>query len=155
VSSLVLEPGRAVGEKTRRVGLGRHVRQYRLDRLEGADRLAELLALASVLDRVTQRAGRDPDRERGDRDPAAVEHLHRLLEAGADLADLLPLRDPTVLQHDLRGVGGPHAQLVLVLADRESGRPLLDDEGRDPVVRLGRVGRGEQDRRPGRRRRGW
>ena len=65
-----------LGQQARRVDLRRHLREVELDRLELADRLAELPPLLRVRERRLERAARDADREGGDRDPAAVEDLH-------------------------------------------------------------------------------
>ena len=53
----------------------------RLDQLELGDRLAELLALHGIGDAVGDQPLGDADADRGDMQPAAVEHLHRDLEA--------------------------------------------------------------------------
>jgi len=45
-------------------------------------------------------------------------------------------RHAALLEHDLGGVAGAHAQLVLFLPRRHAGRPALDDERRDAAVPL-------------------
>lgn len=64
-----------------------HMDHLVADRVELRDRLAELLALAGVLLGGLVGALREPHRERGDRDPSAVERLHRLRPALALLAE--------------------------------------------------------------------
>ena len=48
--------------------------------LERGDRLAEGVAALRVLERLLERALREADRQRGDADPADVEHLEELLQ---------------------------------------------------------------------------
>src|SRR5439155_998814 len=77
---LLLEPGSAVDEEPGRVDLHRHVRELVLDCLELADRPPERVPFLRVLARDVVRRLRDPDRLRGDTDPAAVERRHRHVE---------------------------------------------------------------------------
>src|ERR1035438_5907270 len=66
----------AHGQEHGRVDLGGHVGQLPLDRLEIADRLAKLLALLRILQGRLVRALRHAQRQRGDRNAAAVKHTH-------------------------------------------------------------------------------
>ena len=69
--------------------------------------LAELLALLDVVDRGVERALRDAERLRADRQPGVVERAQRGLEAGAGLADDPVGRDRAVLEVDLAGRASP------------------------------------------------
>ena len=69
--------------RARGVDLGAAVGEHRLDELELGDRLAELLALDRVAQRVVEHALGDADADGGDVQAALVEHLHRRLEAHA------------------------------------------------------------------------
>ena len=51
-------------------------------------------------------------------------------------------RHPALLEHDLRGVAGAQAELVLLLARRHARRAARDDEGRDAPVALAAIGHG-------------
>src|SRR6266545_7507708 len=82
-SALILLPRRAVDEQSRSLDLRRHVDELLLHGLEGADRLAELLALLRVGVGEVVAALREADAHRGDRDAAAVEDLQELLQAFA------------------------------------------------------------------------
>ena len=68
-------------EEPGRVDLRRHVGELVLDRLEVGDRASERVPLLRVLACDVVRRLRDPDRLRGDPDPAAVERRHRDVEA--------------------------------------------------------------------------
>src|SRR6185437_13377003 len=69
---VLLQPRRAMDEQAGRVDLRRHVRELVLDRLELGDRPPERVPLLRVLTRDVVRRLGDPDRLRGDPDPAAV-----------------------------------------------------------------------------------
>ena len=84
-----------------------HVGEQELQALEVRDRLAELLALLGVAERVVERALGDADRLRGDGDAGVVEGLHRGLEAGALGADHPVGGDPHVVEVDLAGRASP------------------------------------------------
>ena len=66
-------PGGAVDGRARVLGLQQHLRAAVGDRLVGADRPAELLAVFGVLDRHLHRPLGDPGRLGGERDADAVE----------------------------------------------------------------------------------
>ena len=61
-------PGGVVGERARLLDLPEHLGEPVRDRLVGADRAAELLALLRVLDRHVERALGDADELGGERD---------------------------------------------------------------------------------------
>jgi hypothetical protein len=78
------------GEIEQRAGglqIGRHVGEHELGVLEIGDRLAELLALLGVGDRLVEAALRAAQRAGADVEPAAVEPHHRDAEAFAFGAD--------------------------------------------------------------------
>src|ERR1035441_9074482 len=120
---------------TRRGGraLGLHVGELELDRLEGVDRLAELLALARVGDRVVGRPLSDAQCLGGDAEPGAIQGRHRDLEAVVDLADHVGGRDPHAVEDRLPGRRAADPELVLELADAEPRAVGLDHERGDPA----------------------
>ena len=114
-----------------------------------ADRLAEGLALLRVPHRLVERALGEPDRHRGHGDPAALQHLLRVLEAAVALAQEVRLRDAHALEDELGRVGGVKPELLVALAGPEPRHPPLEDERRHAAAARGRVGLGHDDRRPG------
>ena len=114
-------------------------------RLELGDRLPELAPLLRVVERRFVGALRQADRQRGDPDAAAVEHLQRVDEALPFLAEQLVGRHAAVVEDDFARVAGAHAELVLFLAGRHARRPVFDDEGRDAAMSLRPVGHGDDD----------
>ena len=100
----------------------RHARELELHALEVGDRLAELLALLDVANRVIERALGEADHLRADADAPFVERFDRDLVALADLAEHLRLRHDAVFEQQLAGAAGANAELVLLLADGESRR---------------------------------
>ena len=86
--------------------------------LEVADRLAERVTLARVLQRLVVRALRVADRAGRDVDAAGLERAEHLLQALAlDAADQVLDRDAHVDERDLAGLGALVAELREVLAD--------------------------------------
>ena len=76
-----LAPRGLHGHAARPRGLGLGIGEHRLNELELGDRLAELLALGRVVERVGDQPLGDPDADGADVEPAPVQHLHRGLEA--------------------------------------------------------------------------
>src|SRR4029453_13046476 len=114
--------------------------------------LPERLPLARVLDRPFETGADHPARTGRDRETALVEPVHRDLEALALLADEVLGRDLDVLEEELTGRAGPHAELVLGVRGREPGHSLLEEEGGDALVLRGRVRLREHERMVGDRR---
>ena len=79
--ALVLQARGAQREQARGLDRDGHVRELPLRALELDQGLAEGATVTRVGERVFERGPRDPDRLRGDADAAAVERLHRDLEA--------------------------------------------------------------------------
>src|SRR5829696_10280434 len=79
----LLQPCGLVDEVPGRLDLRRHVGELELDRLELADGLSELLPLPRIRRRQVERALGQPEPHRRHRDPAAVENLKKLFQAGA------------------------------------------------------------------------
>ena len=69
-------------------------------------------------------------------------------------AEQVLLGHAAVLEHQLRGLVGAEAHLLLDLADLEAGRALLDDEGAVPGAAERGVD-GREDHRPDRAARRW
>ena len=113
------------------------------------DRLAELLALLDVLDGVIERALREAEHLRADADAAFVERFDRDLVALADLAEDLRLRHDAVFEEQLARAAGADAELVFLLADRESRRAAIDDERGDAAVAGIGIDVGEHDEHVG------
>ena len=99
-------------EQARRVDLDRHVGELPLNRLIARDRRSERFAIGGVLERSLERGASDPDRLRGDSDPAAVQRFHRDLEALALGADQILARHAQIIEADLRAVRGVDSHLV-------------------------------------------
>ena len=137
----VLHRRRPVGEETRGVEPGRHVRE-RGRRLGGRSR--------QVRERVVVRRLGHADGAGGDVDPARLETAHHVLEAAAlDTPDEVRRRHRAVLEEELGRVHALVAELREGLDDSEAGVTLLDDEARHAAMaRLGRrVGQREEGER--------
>ena len=93
--------------------LGRHVGQLELNSLK-ARRSARPNCLPSrrVLERLLERAFRNPERQCGNADAAGVERLHEVDEAHPLLAEQVLFGHLDVLEDELAGVRGPPAELV-------------------------------------------
>ena len=127
--------GGGVGQLAGGLDLHAHVGEQELQSLEVGDRLAELLPLLGVGQRVVDRALRDADGLGGDGDPGVVEGAHRGLEAGALLADHPVGGDPDLVEVDLAGGAALDAELLLRRAERDTLVGLLDHERRDALRR--------------------
>src|SRR5439155_23808624 len=110
-----------------------------LDGLEFGDRLAERLALLRVRRRVLEAGARDADSLRRDPDAPGVERLHRNLEAGADGAEAIRVRDASVLEDQLRRVRSADAELVLLLGDDHPRLLRVHEEAGDAVMPRARI----------------
>ena len=81
-----------------------------------ADRLAELLALAHVRQRVIQRALSQPHHLRADADAPFVQRFDGHLVAFTHFTQHAGARHAAILQQQLAGAAGADAELVLFLA---------------------------------------
>ena len=84
---LVGERRHPAGHQPRRLEFGGQVGEAVLERLEGADRAAELLALLDVGEGVVEGALGDAEHRRGEDQPLDVEAGHQLGPALVDLAE--------------------------------------------------------------------
>lgn len=124
------------------VGLGELV----LHALELADQGAELLAVVpAVLDGVLPGTESEAGHLGGDADTALVEDADGVLVALAALTEDVLLGDVDVVKVEDAGAAGADAELLLLLGDGEALGALLDDEGGDALVALGRVEVGEDE----------
>ena len=125
-----------------RVQLGLAVGQHGLHQLELGDRLAKLLAVDGVTQRVVQDALGHAHAHGGQVDAAFFKHLHRGLEALAFfVTDQVDGGHTHVVKHHVAGVCAFLAHLLVVLAQADAGRLGVDDEGRHAARTLvGRVG---------------
>ena len=130
----VLEPGRLVDQEPGGLELGDHVDQEELDRLEVRDRAAELTSLLRVLHRGVERGLGDAERHGPDRDPAAVEGHHELLEAATLRAEHVFLGKLQVVEDQLHRIAAAMPQLLFRRPHGEARRPLLHDEGVIPFT---------------------
>src|SRR5262249_11512892 len=128
---IIFHPGRAHGEKARRVDLRGHVGELELDSLELEDRLTELSSLLRVFQRRFISALGDTQGQRGDRDAPSVQNLHGVDEASPDFSEQVLLGNPAILEDDRSGLRSAHPELVLLLAGVETIRPAFDDESAD------------------------
>ena len=115
---------------------GAHVGEQELQALELPDRLAELLALAGVGDRVRERGLGDAGRDRGDAEPAGVERREGDPHAGALVADPVGGGDPGVLEDHLGGDVAGEAHLLLGRTEAHALGVGRDDERREPAARV-------------------
>ena len=80
------------------MNVGRRPSELVLHGLELHDRLPELLSIARVPDGVIQRALRETDHLRADRDPSFVERLDRRAIAFSNLAEYVGARHLAALE---------------------------------------------------------
>ena len=127
----VLQRADAIDQRPAGVEPHLHVHDPVGDRLELADRLAELLARARVLDALLELPAH---RRRGSRQDAAALPFHRALEdlgAAAFAAEAVGHRDAAVLEDSFRHRRRAQAHLVEIAADGQPRRLALDDEAGD------------------------
>src|SRR5258706_1805296 len=119
----------AIAEGARGLQLRVHVGDLSLHELEGADRMAELLALVHV--RKDQGHRRLHDTQGPGRKARAlgIQSPHQHARTAVHFAEHVFLRDLAVLEHELARVRSAHAELVELLCGGESLHALLDDEG--------------------------
>src|SRR5205085_1066771 len=98
-----------------------------------------LLPLLHVLGRRGEGATGHADHLRADADASAVERIDRVLVALSRLADDVLRRHFDAIEDELRRARGADAHLVFLLADREAGKALLDDERGDALVARRRI----------------
>src|SRR6185369_15805704 len=101
-----------------------------LHALERGDRLAELLALLGVADRGVERGLGDADGQGPGGRTREIERGHRNLEPLALGPEPVARRDRAVREVQRHGGRGADPELLLLLADLEAGRALLDQERR-------------------------
>ena len=138
--ALILHPRRAIGEQARGFDLGGHVGELVLDGLKLGDRPAELLALLGILERGFVGALRGSDRERGDRDAAAVEDAQAVDESLAVLAEQLRFGQPAVVNSTSPVALARMPSLFSFLPTRNPGTSFFEDESRDAVLRRRAIG---------------
>jgi hypothetical protein len=142
---VVEQPAQSVEEQPRRLDPQPHVDELVRHRLEAADRLAELLALAGVLHASLELALHRAD---GAREDAASLPAHRGVEdrhPGARLAEHLAGRHLAAVEEELAHRRRPKAHLREWGADGQPGRRPLDEERRETREAAAAVGRGEDD----------
>src|SRR5258708_32616490 len=129
--------------------LSRHVREHELDSLEAGDRLAELLSVASVGERIVECAFGDAQRLSPDAWPRTIQHRERDFEPRAFFAEPVGGGDLDVVEHKLRGGRTANSQLVLQLRRLPWAGLALEHECRDAFVVGFGVRLGEYDQRAG------
>ena len=110
-----------------------HIGEHELHGLVLDDGLAESRAHLGVFNCLIQRALHDAERTVRVDAAAAVEALHRDVEASSFLSYQVVRRDPHVLEDDVRRIGEDHAHLVLGLSDRYAGTVTLNDKAADSL----------------------
>ena len=90
-----------------------------------------------------------PKRACGEHHPLIVEAGHQHVDAVADRAQHVLLRHLAVGEHQLRGVGAAHAELVELLRRGKALEAFLDDEGGNAAAAGGAVGLGIDHQRVG------
>ena len=131
-----LGPGRLVHHQACGLDLSRHVGKVCGDHLVPRDHDSKGLALVRVLQRHLIGTLCDAECLSGDADSGVIQGIHGDWEALADLTEHILHRNPAILEHQRAGVRTSDAEFVLLLADRESLKGLLDDERRRPTVLL-------------------
>ena len=117
-----------------RLDLRRHVGDLEADGLEVRDRVAELLAVVGVLDRIVERALGEADGAGGGVGAGRLEAGRRVVEGVAFLADQVGLVDAEIVEGQFPGLPAEIAdlgdrraadalgQLAALLLDEEHGR---------------------------------
>ena len=143
----VLEaPGGAVGEQPRRLELHLHVGDAVRDRLELADRLAELRARARVGDRRLQQPLHRADVAREQADPLPVHGRGEHGGPGPDAAEHRLGRNVEIVEDELADRRGAQAHLLELRAGGEARRAALHEERRHAaVIALLGIGHREHD----------
>ena len=139
---VLLLHSRGIDQELRSLHAGVHVGQLELGILELRQTLMELDTLLRVLDGLLNSALAKAERLGGDADTAAVERLHGDLEAGTLLAEHTVLGDHAVLENQVAGGTAADTHLLLVLALREAGVGILDDESGNLLHRAAALVRG-------------
>ena len=75
----------------------------------------------------------DAERAGGEDDAFVIEAAHQNPPPLAFAAEHVLFRHLAILEHQFRGVGAPHAELVQLRRGREPREPLFDDEGGDAL----------------------
>src|SRR5579863_445397 len=145
IHSRILHARRVVYHEPRRLDLGGHLCDLKLDALEFADGLAELFALLRVLAGKFPRAAGQADHLGADADAAFVQRLNGDLVAFAGFAQHVVFGHAAVFQDQFASGRGADAQLVFFLAHRESGESFFDQEGGDAFVSGAGIDGGEQN----------
>src|SRR5688572_15619201 len=120
----VVDGRRVLDQQSRGLDARRHLGELQLDRLVLADRLAEGVALARILERFLERGLGHADAARRDIDPAELEAADGLMKAAPFRADQIARRHAVVVEHELGRIDALVAEL-LELAARGESRPLL------------------------------
>ena len=81
-------------------------------------------------------------RQRRDRDAAAVENAEAIDKAFAGLTQQLRGWEVAIGKQHFAGSAGPHAQLIFLFAHPETGRSFFKNERRNSMLRGGPVGHG-------------
>ena len=117
-----------MGQEARRRRVLGHVGEQPLHALELGDRLAELAPGPGIVDGGLERRLQDADRERGDPDPALVEHAHHHVEAAVLGTEPGVLRQLDAIEAQRADRRGALAHLALLGADLEARQVALDQE---------------------------
>src|SRR5262245_38143559 len=145
----VFQPGGVVNHQPRGFDLCGHFGYLKLHALEFADRLAELFALLRVGQRRFIGALRQPDHLRADADAPFVQRLDGDLVSFAEFAQHVLFGRAAIVEEQFAGRRCADAQLVFLLAHRESGEIPFDNERGDTPVAFARIGVGEDDEEAG------
>src|ERR1700674_5565286 len=120
----------AVAEGARGLQLRVHVGELALHELEGADRLAELLAFVHVGQHQVHGGLHDSQRTAGEHGALGVQALHQHARAAVHFAENVVRGNLAVLEHELARIRAAHAELVELLRGREALHALFDQERR-------------------------
>ena len=127
------------------LNLGFEVGHLELRVLELGNGATELLAFLGVFDGGIHSALGDAEGLCGNTDTAAVEGHHRNLEALAEFAKEVFLRNFAVLENQLASRGAADTHLLFFLANAETFEALFNDEGGNALRAFRLVGHGHYD----------
>src|SRR3954469_305110 len=145
----ILHAGAVINHEAGGLEFSGHLGDLELYALKFGDGLAELLALDRVFAGEFPCAAGKADHLGADADAALVQGFNGDLVALAWLTENVLFGHAAVFENQFASRRGADAELIFLLADRESGAIVFDEERGDSLVSGAGVERGEQDEEPG------
>src|SRR5207302_11159047 len=122
----VLHAGSVIDHQTRGFDVSGHLCDLKLYALEFRERLAKLLSLLRVPGRVLPRSTRNPQHLSRNPDTAFIQSFNGYLVTFTDFTENVLARHAAIFPNQLTGGRRPNAELVFLLAHRESGKVFFD-----------------------------